>query len=230
MTPQRAPERHQPEVRDVTISKRENEVRPVKRVHANRLCRPFAALCRHGDFRAIPPLVETLHDFGVLDLEFAEPPQCLTDDRALGLKLGIVGEMLELTAAAMIADVVRAWWRDSPRAGFDDFADVRAGEVAMALQRPFPQSDPIAGRGPGYEHDATIAQPTHADSPGAVRPSGRAAVVIDRRSSATIAAATANARSNPGRGGAASTRAPARSRYLMSISPFRNSASSMTRR
>src|SRR2546430_8020103 len=34
-------------------------------------------------------------------------------DRALGLKLGIVGEMLELTAAAMIADVVRAWWRDS---------------------------------------------------------------------------------------------------------------------
>src|SRR5256886_17502567 len=82
-------------------------------------------------------------------------------DRALGLKLGIVGEMLELTAAAMIADVVRAWWRDSPRAGFDDFADVRAGEVAMALQRPFPQSDPIAGRGPRHEHDSTIAQPTH---------------------------------------------------------------------
>src|SRR5438132_4050266 len=53
----------------------------------------------------------------------------------------------------------------------------------------------------------------------AVWPSRRAAV-ISRCSSATTAAATASARSSPGRGIAANTREPARSRYVISTAPF----------
>src|SRR5258705_6121323 len=92
----------------MTIGEWENEVRAIIRMEPNCLCRPFAALRRHGDLRAISPFVESLHDFRVFDLEFAEPPQCLTDDRAFGFELLVVGHVLQLAAAAVIAHVMRA--------------------------------------------------------------------------------------------------------------------------
>src|SRR5258705_7751938 len=101
----------------MTIGEWENEVRAIIRMEPNCLCRPFAALRRHGDLRAISPFVESLHDFRVFDLEFAEPPQCLTDDRAFGFELLVVGHVLQLAAAAVIAHVMRArrWDSSWPR-------------------------------------------------------------------------------------------------------------------
>src|SRR5438105_5648040 len=66
---------------------------------------------------------------------------------------------------------------------------------------------PTAGRPDGLSDSGLVA----------VRPSGCPAA---RLSSATSAAATASARSSAGRGIAANTRAPARSRYVMSTAPF----------
>src|SRR5258708_25206088 len=97
----------------MTIGEWENEVRAIIRMEPNCLCRPFAALRRHGDLRAISPFVESLHDFRVFDLEFAEPPQCLTDDGAFGFELLVVGHVLQLATAAVIAHVMRARRGDS---------------------------------------------------------------------------------------------------------------------
>src|SRR5882762_2738376 len=258
---QLAPQSHELEVRDMTIGEWKNEVRAIVRMEPNCLCRPLAPLRRHGDLRAIPPFVESLHDFGVFDLEFAEPPQRIADDRAFGPELLVIRHVLQLATAAVIAHVMRARRRDSPWPGRDDLADIRAREVAMTLERIGTQANTIPGHRARHEDDAAIAQladpisahgdprnghdiahsrpsrrfkrrlsVTHGDCTSARWTVGTTCSGTDRFSSATIAAATASARSTPGRTGAANTRAPARSRYLMSISPFTNSASSMTRR
>src|SRR6266699_2012086 len=259
MRPQLPPERHEAEVGDVTIDQREHGGGSVVRMQSHRPRPPSTALHRQAYFRPIPPLLDRLDDLGVADVELGNPPQRIPHDRLLGGELRLVGDVLQLAAAAVILYVVRTGRGDAGRAGSDDLGQLPAGEALVQLHA-LAQPDPLAGRGAGDEHGAPVREPAHAlptrrdrrdrhdvaHSPHASRraassqgdgrtggpaggPAG-AALAVARRSSASSAATTASGRTSSDRTPPASNRAPARSKYVTSISPRWNSGSSITRR
>src|SRR6266704_4936382 len=91
MTPQLAPQRHETEIGDVTVGEREDKVGSVVGVQTDR-----QGLRRQRDLCPIPPFIQCFDDFWVADLEFADPSQRVANDRALGLQLPVVREVLQL--------------------------------------------------------------------------------------------------------------------------------------
>src|SRR5207245_4312237 len=116
----------------------------------------------HGDFRPIAPLLQRFNDLGVRQIQLADPPQRITNDRALGTQLTVVCEMLQLAAAAVVVDVMRTRRRDPSWPGLHDFSRLGAREIAVARERAFTQPDPITWYGARCEHDAAITQPSNA--------------------------------------------------------------------
>ena len=129
MTPQLAPQRHETEIGDVTVGEREDKVGSVVGVQTDR-----QGLRRQRDLCPIPPFIQCFDDFWVADLEFADPSQRVADDRALGLQLPVVREVLQLAAAAVVVDVMWTGRGHSPWPRLHDFSQFRACEVAVFLQ------------------------------------------------------------------------------------------------
>src|SRR5207245_8036869 len=152
-TAQLAPELHQLVIVDVTIGERKNRIRPI--VWGQTDSQSFRL---HGDLRSIAPLIEGFDDFRVCDLELPDAAQRIAHNRALGTELAFVGDMLELAAAAMIVHVVRARGRDSSGTRPHDRADLRAREVAVALEGVVAQADLITRCRAWNEDDATVRQ------------------------------------------------------------------------
>src|SRR5204862_971134 len=101
----------------------------------------------------MPPLRESLDEFGLLDLKFANPPQRISHIRPLRRELAIVRQVLQLTSTTVIVHVVRARRGDAMGTGLDDLASFRAREVAVPLERTLTQANPIARDGARHEHD-----------------------------------------------------------------------------
>src|SRR5439155_13523656 len=218
---------------------------------------PSAPFHRLPYLRPVPPLLDGLDDLGVLDVELGDPPQRIAHDRPLGGELRLVGEVLQLAPAAAILHVVRTRCRDAGRAGRDDLAQLPAGEGLVQLHT-LAQPDPLARGGAGDEHGAPVREPAHAlttrrdrrdrhdvahwptasrraarsqvDGRSGGRTDGAAGGAAARCWSARSAATTASGRVSSAGGWATCRRAPARSRYVTSMSPRWNSASSITRR
>src|SRR5437016_12821359 len=94
---------------------------------------PSTALHRETDLRPIPPLLDRLDDLGVADVELGNPPQRIAHDRLFGGELRLVGDVLQLAAAAVILYVVRTGRGDAGRAGSDDLGQLPAGEAPVQV-------------------------------------------------------------------------------------------------
>src|SRR5947208_822548 len=219
--------------------------------------RPCDRFHRQTHLRLIPPFLDRLDDLGVADVEPGNPPQRVPHDRPLGGELRLVAEVLQLAAAAAILRVVRTRCRDADRAGGDDLGQLAAGEALVQLHT-LAQPDPLARGGAGDEYGAPVREPAyalptrrdrgdrhdvlhwptasrraasvHADERSGGRTDRAARDAAARCSSARSAATTASGRVSSAGGSPTRSRAPARSRYVMSMSPRWNSRPSITRR
>src|SRR5438093_436939 len=192
------------------------------------------------------------------DGELGNPSQRAPHNRSLGGELRLVSDVLQLAAAAMILHVMPTRCRNAGRAGGDDLGELSAGEGLVQLY-PLAQPDALARGGAGDEHGAPVREPAHtlptrrdrrdrhdvahwadasrraassqADCGTAGRSDGDGGGGSAARcSSARSAATTASGRVSAGGGSPTRRRAPARSRYVTSMSPRWNSGSSITRR
>src|SRR2546430_10822178 len=154
MRPQLPPQRHEAKVGDVTIDQWEHgdgsvvgvqSYRPAATDRESFRVRPSDRFHRQAYFRPIPPLLDRLDDLGVADVELGNPPQRIPHDRLLGGELRLVGDVLQLAAAAVILYVVRTGRGDAGGAGSDDLGQLPAGEALVQLHA-LTQPDPLAGR------------------------------------------------------------------------------------
>src|SRR5947207_9942091 len=160
-----APQRHEPEVRDVAVDERKDCSRTVIRVQSHRpTVRLSDRFHRETHFRAIPPLLDRFDDLRVGDVELADASQGVAHDGPLGRELRVVAQVLQLAAAAAVTDVVRAGCGDAGSGSADDFGELAAGEMLVELHA-VAQPDAFAGRGSGNEHGAAVGQAPHAVAP-----------------------------------------------------------------
>src|SRR5690349_14034798 len=101
----------------MAVGERKYEIGPIERMQAHYLRLRF-----HRDLGAIAPFVQRLDDLGVLDVEFANPPQRIPRDRLLRAELCVVREVLQLAAPAVIVRIVRTRWLDSHGTRVEDLA------------------------------------------------------------------------------------------------------------
>ena len=185
-TAQAPPQVHEPTVGDVAPLQLENPIGLIQRVQPD-------AGAIGGDMQRelgpVPPVVRRRDDRGIGNLHPAEAPECLADEAAAGVALSGAIEMLQLAAAAVVANVVRAARRDPVRSRLQRSTDPRTRKTAVPPDRG--QLDQITRRGPGDEHrhavfelaDAVAAggEPQDANgahrSPSAARQSGPGAGV-----------------------------------------------------
>src|SRR5213078_1738908 len=128
-----APQRHEPEVRDVAVDEREDTTRLIVRVEPDRPGPPSTAFDRQTYFRPIPPLLDRFDDLRVGDIELADASQGVAHDGPLGRELRVVAQVLQLAAAAAVTDIVRAGCGDAGSGGADDFGELAAGEMLVEL-------------------------------------------------------------------------------------------------
>jgi hypothetical protein len=142
----------------------EDAIDIVERVKAHD---PPAALPSHGEreSRPILPFSRTWHDWGELNRASRDARECILDDSLLGGELGPDGQVLQLTAAAMIAVIV-------PASGLHAFGRWfgHAQKPATRHATPLPDGDfdELARRGPGHEDHQSI-ESTHAIAAGGDR-------------------------------------------------------------
>src|SRR2546426_644792 len=130
--------------------------------------RPSDRFDRQTDFRPIAPLLHGLDDLRVGHVELTDVAQGLAHDRALRGELGVVGEMLELAAAAPIPPVMGAG-RRHPRAagrpgdgGGSHHLRQLAAREGLVQPDAVPEPHPLPGRGARHEHGAPVREPAHA--------------------------------------------------------------------
>src|SRR5438874_12322393 len=160
-----APQRHEPEVRDVAVDEREDTTRLIVRVEPDRPGPPSTAFDRQTYFRPIPPLLDRFDDLRVGDVELADASQGVAHDGLLGGELGVVAQVLQLAAAAAVAHVMGARRRDPGRTGPDDLGQLAAREMFVELHA-VAQPDPLARCGAGNEDGAAVGEAAHAVAPG----------------------------------------------------------------
>ena len=161
--PELAPQRHEPEVRDVAVHERKDSQGLVVGMEPDRLRPPAAVLDRQRDLRPIPPLLDGLDDLRVGDIQLADASQRVPHDGPLGRELRIVCQVLELAAAAPVAHIVRTRRRNPcvPRCRCHDLPQLRPREV-LVQPHTVSQPDAFSRRGPGHEHRSPVRQAPHA--------------------------------------------------------------------
>ena len=146
-TAQAPPQVHEPSVGDVAPLQLENPIGLIQRVQ------PDAGAIggdMQGELGPVPPVVGAGNDRGIRNLHPAETPECLADEAAAGVALSGAIQMLQLTAAAVVANVVRAARRDTVRSLLQRSTDPRTRKTAVPPDCG--QLDQITRRGPGDEH------------------------------------------------------------------------------
>src|SRR5262245_6739057 len=143
----------------MTIGQWKNEIRTIVRMQSDRRpARRSDRLRFHRDLCPIPPFFECFDDFGVLDIQLPDTTQRIADDGALRRQLRLVADMLQLTTAAVIVDVVWAWRLDARGTRLDDLTHLGARKSAVPFKRALAHPHAIVRCGSRNEHDAAVTQ------------------------------------------------------------------------
>jgi hypothetical protein len=141
---------------DMAPGQVEDLVRPVVRMQSD-----TPAPCGHVE-RQLGPVIVGLfrrHDGRIRDIPLPDPPERVPDESTAALQLGLVVQMLKLTAAAVISGVVRTARLDPSRRGLEHRPQSSPGKFLMLSNAS--DLDEIAWRRPRNKERPAILQLPH---------------------------------------------------------------------